>query len=86
MPSYSWLQQNNTDYGALPSTIRVQRMLGVPFPDMSPATIDELAQNQAKQIAKDLRDQGRYIKPGKEIVALISYLQCLGQKSHAVPA
>jgi cytochrome c oxidase cbb3-type subunit I/II len=86
MPSYSWLQQNNTDYGTLPSKIRVQRMLGVPFPDMSPAAIDELAQNQAKQIAKDLRDQGRYVEPGKEIVALISYLQCLGQKSHPVPA
>jgi len=86
MPSYSWLHKNDTDYGALPSKIRVQRMLGVPFPDWSPAMIDELAQNQAKQIAKDLRDQGRYIEPGKEIVALISYLQCLGQKSHPVAA
>ena len=86
MPSYSWLHQNETDFAALTSKIRVQRMLGVPYPDWTPAMIDDLAKEQAKQIAKDLRDQGRYIEPGKEIVALISYLQCLGKKSHAVAA
>ncbi len=84
MPSYSWLLQNDTDYAALPAKIRVQRMLGVPFPAWSPTTIDDLAKDQAKQITKDLRDQGRYIEPDKEIVALISYLQCLGKKSHPV--
>jgi len=84
MPSYSWLHQNNTDFGALPTKIRAQRMLGVPFADMSPATINDLAQSQAKQIAKDLRDQGRYVEPTKEIIALISYLQCLGKKPHVV--
>ena len=84
MPSYYWLHQNDTDYAALPSKIRVQRMLGVPFPSWSPAMIDTLATDQAKKIAKDLRDQGRYIEPSKEIVALIAYLQCLGQKSHPV--
>ena len=86
MPSYSWLHKNNTDFAALSSKIRVQRMLGVPFPAWSPAIIDDLAHEQAKQIAKDLRDQGRYIEPDKEIVALISYLQCLGKKSHPVPS
>jgi len=85
MPSYSWLHQNNTDFAALSSKIRVQRMLGVPFPAWSPAMIDDLAHEQAKLIAGELRDQGRYVEPGKEIVALISYLQCLGKKSHPVP-
>jgi cytochrome c oxidase cbb3-type subunit I/II len=32
MPSYTWLKEGNTDYAALSSKIRVQRMLGVPFP------------------------------------------------------
>jgi cytochrome c oxidase cbb3-type subunit I/II len=84
MPAFTWLHLNDTDYAALPAKIRVQRMLGVPFPDWSPAAIDTLATDQAKTIARDLRAQGRYIEPGKEIVALIAYLQCLGQKSHAV--
>ena len=59
---------------------RVQRTLGVPFPNWSPAEIDAQAKAQAKQIATELRDQGRYTEPDKEIVALIAYLQSLGKK------
>jgi cytochrome c oxidase cbb3-type subunit I/II len=80
MPSYAWLLEKNTDYAALSSKIRVQRTLGVPFPNWSPAEIDALARAQAKQIAADLREQGRYTEPDKEIVALIAYLQSLGKK------
>jgi cytochrome c oxidase cbb3-type subunit I/II len=80
MPSYAWLLEENTDYAALSSKIRVQRTLGVPFPNWSPAEIDALARAQAKQIAAELRDQGRYTEPDKEIVALIAYLQSLGKK------
>ncbi|MBI2518629.1 MAG: cytochrome-c oxidase, cbb3-type subunit I [Opitutae bacterium] len=80
MPSYVWLRENNTDYAALSSKIRVQRMLGVPFPSWSPAMIDTLAREQAKQIASELRAQGGYTEPDKEIIALISYLQSLGKK------
>ena len=58
----------------------MQRTLGVPFPNWSPAEIDALAKAQAKQIAAELRDQGRYTEPDKEIVALIAYLQSLGKK------
>jgi cytochrome c oxidase cbb3-type subunit I/II len=81
MPAYTWLKDNPTDYAVLPTKIRVQRMLGVPFPNWSPAMIDTLAKEQAKDIAKELRAQGRYVDPDKEIVALIAYLQCLGQTS-----
>jgi cytochrome c oxidase cbb3-type subunit I/II len=80
MPSYAWLHEQATDYAALNSKIRVQRTLGVPFPNWSPAEIDALAKAQAKQIATELRDQGRYTEPDKEIVALIAYLQSLGKK------
>ncbi len=80
MPAYTWLHENNTDYAALSAKIRVQRTLGVPFPNWSPADIDRLAKDQAKQIAKELRDQGRYTDPDKEIVALTAYLQSLGKK------
>ncbi len=85
MPNYPWLFTSETDYASLTSKIRVQRLLGVPFPAWSPAMIDAGAKNQAKEIAKDLRTQGRYIAPDKEIVALIAYLQRLG-KFTPVPA
>jgi cytochrome c oxidase cbb3-type subunit I/II len=87
MPSYTWLKEQVTDYAALPSKIRVQRMLGVPFPEYwSPAEIDRLAKEQAKDIAKTLRAEGRYVDPDREVVALIAYLQSLGKKWEPVAA
>jgi cytochrome c oxidase cbb3-type subunit I/II len=86
MPAYTWLFDDNTDYASLSAKIRVQRTLGVPFPNWSPADIDRLAHDQAKEIAKELRDQGRYTDPDKEIVALTAYLQCLGKKWDATGA
>ncbi len=80
MPAYTWLFDRNTDYAALPGKINVQKLIGVPFPSWSPAMIDTLAKEQAKEIAGQLRDQGRYVEPDKEIVALIAYLQSLGAK------
>ncbi|MBI2497041.1 MAG: cytochrome-c oxidase, cbb3-type subunit II, partial [Opitutae bacterium] len=83
MPSYPWLKDNPTDYAALTSKIRVQKILGVPYPSWSPAMIDTLAKEQAKDLARELRAQGRYVDPDREIVALIAYLQCLGKTSEA---
>lgn len=80
MPTYGHLHENNTDYASLSKKIAVQKMLGVPFPNWSDSMISTLAHEQAKEIANDLRTQGRYIDPDKEIVALISYLQSLGKK------
>jgi len=54
-------------------------MLGIPYPSWSPALIDTLAKEQAKDIAKELRVQGRFVDPDREVVALIAYLQCLGK-------
>jgi cytochrome c oxidase cbb3-type subunit I/II len=79
MPAYTWLLTAPTDYAALSSKIRVQRMLGIPYPSWSPALIDTLAKEQAKDIAKELRVQGRFVDPDREVVALIAYLQCLGK-------
>ena len=80
MPAYTWLKDANTDYALLPGKIRVQRMLGVPFPHYwTPAEIDRLAKEQAKEIANTLRTEGRYVDPDREVVALIAYLQSLGK-------
>ena len=79
MPNYPWLFENLTDYASLSAKIRAQKLLGVPFPNWSPAFINTLAKDQAREIAADLKAQGRYIAPDKEIVALIAYLQRLGK-------
>lgn len=80
MPSYAFLDRSETDYAALPRKIAVQRTLGVPFPGWSDGMIENLAREQAKQVAAELQTQGRYVAPDKEIVALIAYLQSLGKK------
>lgn len=79
MPNYPWLLQNPTNVAALPAKIRVQRMLGVPFPELSAQQIFDQVNDQAKAIAKDLRTAGAYVAPEKEIIALTAYLQTLGR-------
>ncbi len=79
MPNYPWLFEKYTDYGALPSKINVQKILGVPFPDWSPAEIDSSAKAQAKAIQKNLKSLGKEVNEDAQIVALIAYLQQLGK-------
>ncbi|MDP1579857.1 MAG: cytochrome-c oxidase, cbb3-type subunit II, partial [Candidatus Didemnitutus sp.] len=87
MPNYPDLAKNETDYASLPRKISVQRTLGVPYPSWSDNMIATLAREQAKEIARDLQAQGRYVAADKEIIALIAYLQSLGKKSvPTVPA
>jgi cytochrome c oxidase cbb3-type subunit I/II len=78
MPNYPWLLRKDTDVAALPSKIRVQRTLGVPFPPYTAQQIFDSVADQSKVIAKDLRAAGAYVTPEKEIVALTAYLQTLG--------
>jgi len=54
-------------------------MIGVPFAPMTAAEIEKSVKDQSETIAKDLRKEGNYIEPDREIVALIAYLQQLGK-------
>ncbi|HVU22484.1 MAG TPA: cytochrome-c oxidase, cbb3-type subunit I [Opitutus sp.] len=85
MPNYPWLLTNDTDIAALPAKIKVQRMLGVPFPPYNAAQIFDHVEQQEKEIAKDLRAAGAYVAPEKEIVALVAYLQHLGKYEKVAP-
>ncbi len=78
MPAYPWLFENETDVASLSSKIRVQTMLGVPYDAMSPAEIKAKVDTQAGAIAAELKADGIYVAPEKQIVALIAYLQQLG--------
>ncbi|MCF3650334.1 cytochrome-c oxidase, cbb3-type subunit I [Synoicihabitans lomoniglobus] len=78
MPNYPWLFDNETDVAALPSKLSVQRTLGVPYPAMTDAEIQTAVDQQASALAAELKAAGVYVAPEKQIIALIAYLQQLG--------
>lgn len=82
MPQYTWLAQDNLDFMILRKKLSVMRNLGVPYKDEEVANADIAAEKQAKEIAEGLEKEGapKGLEK-KEIVALIAYLQSLGQKT-----
>jgi cytochrome c oxidase cbb3-type subunit I/II len=83
MPNYPWLLTKNTNYYSLRKKLSVMKYLGVPYTDDDLARADLIAEREATLIAEELRAQGVEVDKleQKEIVALIAYLQALGQKS-----
>lgn len=82
MPNYPWLLENKTDFLSLRREFSVMKALGVPYDDETIANADIIAQKQAKIIATELEKQGAPAGlEKKQIVALIAYLQALGQKA-----
>lgn len=83
MPTYPWLYRDKTDFAIISRKIHVMRQLGVPYTDAEELSAEADARAEAAKIAKSLIDSGVQATPAaledKEIVALISYLQRLGQ-------
>ncbi|MCB1224933.1 MAG: cytochrome-c oxidase, cbb3-type subunit I [Verrucomicrobiales bacterium] len=79
MPPYTWLYEDKFDQKTLPKKIAVLTRLGVPYPPMDAAEIRENAINQGIEIVKRLREENLYTEPDRKIVAVIAYLQKLGQ-------
>ncbi|MGZ3744141.1 MAG: cytochrome-c oxidase, cbb3-type subunit I [Pseudobdellovibrionaceae bacterium] len=82
MPNYTWLADKETDFLILRKKLSIMKMLGVPYDDNTVANADIEAQKQAQIVAEDLKANGVNIPKleQKQIVALIAYLQSLGQK------
>jgi cytochrome c oxidase cbb3-type subunit I/II len=81
MPAYPWMAKKSIDYSQIKKKLNVLRNLGVPYTDEEVRNADIHAQQQAKQIAENLKQQGVSEKiEDKEILAMIAYLQALGQK------
>src|SRR6187399_1321795 len=51
MPDYPWLFTDKTDTGALPSKLAVQRKIGVPYPPINDAEIQQACDTQAGIVA-----------------------------------
>lgn len=80
MPNYPWLATQQSDLASLPKKLSVLKMLGVPYSDTDIAQAEANAKIQAAQIMDRLRaDKVTESLADKEIVALIAYLQRLGQ-------
>jgi cytochrome c oxidase cbb3-type subunit I/II len=88
MPAYEWLARKNIDFLSARKKISVLRNLGVPYDDNTVAQADVIAEKEALKISQDLASQGGPAGlENKEIIALIAYMQALGQKkSSTVPA
>lgn len=86
MPNYPWLVTRKTDFETLRKKLSVMKQLGVPYDQETVANADIIAQKQAQIIADGLAKDGAPAGLQKqEIVALIAYLQALGQKSEVKP-
>ena len=86
MPNYPWLLANTLNTETLPAKISVQRTLGTPYPNWTPEQIATRVNEQAKTIAADLKAAGAFVAPDKEIIALIAFLQHLGQSENVTRA
>jgi len=78
MPAYSFMIDKVLDTSTTATKIRVMQKLGVPYP----AGYDKIANKdlviQANEIAGDLKKNSVAVKPDKEIIAIIAYLQRMG--------
>jgi cytochrome c oxidase cbb3-type subunit I/II len=91
MPAYPWMKENDIDYSLMEAKINAMRTLGVPYEEGFEKLAQKDAEAQALKIATSINNDlpKEYMKgldreaeinklKGKEIVALIAYLQRLG--------
>lgn len=78
MPPYPWLLDQPLDVSNTSDKMKALQKVGVPYDDQSISYANEDLAIQAKQISDRLAKDGIKVKPDREIVALIAYLQRLG--------
>ncbi len=86
MPSYPHLLTDPLPFGVIQSRVDVMAMLGVPYGADALAHADGMAQHQASELATKLRDEGGPAgMEGKDVIALIAYMQRLGRDIQLAP-
>ncbi|MEO7735028.1 MAG: cytochrome-c oxidase, cbb3-type subunit II, partial [Kofleriaceae bacterium] len=79
MPSYPHLLSDDIPWDVIQSRVDVMAMLNVPYDAQALAHADTMARQQAEEIAKVLvGNGGPKGMAGKEVIALIAYIQRLG--------
>ena len=78
MPRYGWLLTDDLDTSLTTRKLKAMVTLGVPYTEAQVASADADRDAQAAKIAANLKTAGIECAPGKEIIAMIAYLQRLG--------
>ena len=78
MPAYPWLITQQLDISNTSDKLNALKKVGVPYSDQTIATANEELTKQANDVSVRLAKEGISVKPDREIVALIAYLQRLG--------
>ena len=87
MPRYPWLLTKKLDTTVLPSRIGALRKVGVPYPaGYENGQAQKDLTTQSTNIVANLKQGMIKAEPGREIIAIIAYLQRLGTDIKAVPA
>jgi len=82
MPNYPWLVEKKIDYFSLRKEFSILKSLGVPYSDDVVANADVIAEQEALKKSEELSVSVNNVNlKDKEIIALIAYLQALGQKN-----
>jgi len=86
MPSYPHLLSDDIPWDVIQPRVDAMAMLDVPYDAQALAHADTLAHEQADQVAKTLvTNGGPKGMAGKEVIALIAYLQRLGRDISQAP-
>ncbi len=83
MPRYGWLISDDLDTSLTTKKLKAMVTLGVPYTEAQVASADADRDAQAAKIAANLKTAGIECDPGKEIIAMIAYLQRLGVDGRA---
>ena len=79
MPAYAWLIDDDLDTSLTSDKVAAMRKLGVPYREAEVASALADVERQQREIGADLAANGIRGAEGKEITALIAYLQRLGR-------
>ena len=80
MPPYAWLIRDAIDPDDVAASVRALRRVGVPYSDDELANVANQLQAQGSAIVERLAGTGIQTTWDREIVAMIAYLQRLGQE------
>jgi cytochrome c oxidase cbb3-type subunit I/II len=83
MPPYPWLLKRRVDPQDVYRSVRAMQRLGVPYMGVTPETVAASLQAQGTAIVRSLAAMNIHAEPDREIIALIAYLQRLGQDGNA---
>lgn len=80
MPNYDWMLRKNIDLSDLSTKLARLKLIGVPYSEEEVTNAEGIARRQAEEIAASVAAQGGpQGLADKEIVAMVAYLQRLGQ-------